>query len=58
MEYTGIGPFEALLIVLPLLAYVVGTAIFFVMLYFVVRAAVAAGILRARTGGVPPEPDA
>lgn len=58
MEYTGLGSYEVLIIVLPLLAWAVGTAIFFAILYFVVRAAVTAGIQRARPTGVPTEPEA
>ncbi len=58
MEYTGLGGYEALIILLPLLAYAVGLAIFFVILYFVVRAAVTSGIRRAREHAAPTTPDA
>lgn len=60
MEYTGfgLGPFEVLVIVFPLLICAAVAAIFFVILYFVVRAAVTAGIQRARAAGVSPEPEA
>ncbi|WP_168197974.1 hypothetical protein [Brachybacterium sp. SGAir0954] len=58
MEYTGLGGYEVLIILLPLLAYAVGLAIFFVILYFVVRAAVTSGIRRAREHAVPTTPDA
>ena len=60
MEYTGLGlgPFEVLVIVFPLLICAAGAAAFFAILYFVVRAAVTAGIQRARATGVPPKPKA
>jgi len=58
MDYTGIGGYEALIILLPLLAYAVGLAIFFVILYFVVRAAVTSGIRRAREHSATITPDA
>lgn len=58
MEYTGLGGYEALIILLPLLAYAVGLATFFVILYFVVRAAVTSGIRRARERSARTAPDA
>lgn len=58
MEYTGLGGYETLIILLPLLAYAVGLAIFFVILYFVVRAAVTSGIRRARERSATTTPDA
>lgn len=58
MDYTGLGGYEALIILLPLLAYAVGLAIFFVILYFVVREAVTSGIRRAREHAATTTPDA
>ncbi|WP_422117043.1 hypothetical protein [Brachybacterium sp. UNK5269] len=58
MEYTGLGPIEVLVIVLPLLICAAVVATFFVILYFVVRAAVAAGIRRAREADVSAPPGA
>lgn len=58
MDYTGIGGFEAIAILFPLFAIVVVFTIFFGILYFVVREAVASGIRRAREHAATTTPDA
>ena len=58
MSYTGIGGFEIISLLLALLVYAVALTVFFGILYFVVREAVASGIRRARTDAPPRTPEA